>query len=902
MSEIRVYPSLLREIGGVPAVPLETHVVDSGTLRDWLIANVPSYAENPKHNPWEVELDCARGDVVPAEQYGEVLLIDDDVVHLYINPQRSVARAVGSLFSAAVDLFSNVFSWLMPDIPTPGANGQIEQGSQISDPSVTVNRPRLNGVINQVAGQVKIAPYYLSPPRTYFINPRTKAVDILLCVGWGAYQVPAAQIRIAGTPVAAFGADVNFQVFQPGESIAGHSAHQLWYTAPEVGSSVGGNAGLQLKSTVPLTERLAVFVANVSGDTISVNAPDEIPADWISGTLLNVRMQRQVIANPPALGTTRAIFTGEFADLGLSVGDSIEISDSGIAGDYVVHTVSSTELTLSYPDLAPVAGPTSGTYQATVDRAGARYRILSNTGAAMVVEKLLADGTTDLSWAGWPPRTYHGFFNIRIDSSYSEGQWLGWFAAQKQGRRVVRIEADIFYPQGLGTRREDASGIDGRLLQGELQWREIGTETINSVPFEHWEATADQLGFMVGVDLPSPMEVECRVRRLTPEDTDMRVLDNAQWISLRSLIESYPVSYPEITVLALTIIGSDAVARSSENRITCVPTAILPTMEGPTQPTRAIADWIRNAANQSGISDDEIDMDALQRLHDILTARGDTFDFNHDSDDTVKAVLQRAHAAGFAQLTWDDVLVPVRDEPRTQLEQMYSPQNMRADALMSKSIRAIRPDDYDGVDVEYKSAITGTVETIECRLPGSTGERVETIRVEGVTDETRAWRHGMRRLMWHRYIRKNYSWGTPTDALNSNLGSYCPVVGAIPSYAQSAQIEQVVVNSEGVHLLCNEALNWEGIEQHVIYWRKPDGSSAGPYNVARGEDDYHVIAAMGSDPVPEVDPTKEPPHLLFGQIERVIVKSINPSGMSAVSVEAEGYDERLYQFDDAVPG
>lgn len=89
-------------------------------------------------------------------------------------------------------------------------------------------------------------------------------------------------------------------------------------------------------------------------------------------------------------------------------------------------------------------------------------------------------------------------------------------------------------------------------------------------------------------------------------------------------------------------------------------------MEGTTQPTRAIADWVRNAANQQGISDDDIDMDELQRLHETWVARGDTFDYNHDSDDTVKAVLQRALKAGFAQLTWDDVLVPVRDEPRTQ--------------------------------------------------------------------------------------------------------------------------------------------------------------------------------------------------------------------------------------------
>ncbi|UPT53239.1 hypothetical protein [Synechococcus phage Yong-L1-251] len=595
----------------------------------------------------------------------------------------------------------------------------------------------------------------------------------------------------------------------------------------------------------------------------------------------------------------RAIYTGSFSDLGLSVGDSIVMTDSALAGEYVVHGVSSTELTLSYPDLSPVTSPTGGTYLVSIDRLGARYRIVTTTADSITIEKLLADGNPDTAWQGWANARYHNNWRVRVDDIYSEGEWLGPFNAQKSGTLINRLQAIVLMPRGLGKAENDF--VRWRKRSVELQWREAGATEWVSVPYEMEEGTRDQLGFTIDVELPQPMAVECRLRRSEPELTDIQSLDEMHWTQLSSRLAESPAQYDDITVLAMTIVGSDSIAGQSENRITCVPTAILKTMEGTTQPTRAIADFARVAANQSGIPDDEIDLDEMQRLHDVWTARGDTFDFNHDSDDTVKAVLQRVLAAGFAEPVWDDVLVPVRDEPRAQLGQMYSPQNMRADALLSKSIRSIRPDDYDGVDVEYKSAITNTVETVECLLPGSTGERVETIRIEGVTDETRAWRHGMRRLMWHRYIRKGYSWGTPTDALNSRVGSYCPVVGPIPSRAQSAQIEQVAVNADGVNLLVNEPLKWSEIEEHVIYWRKPDGSSAGPYNATRGEDDYHVIAAMGSDPVPEVDPTKEPPHLLFGQIERVIVKSINPSGMSSVSVEAEGYDERLYQFDDAVP-
>ncbi|WP_372374203.1 host specificity factor TipJ family phage tail protein [Vreelandella venusta] len=898
MSEIRIYPSVIRTVEGAPTQPLKTHQVESGTLTDWLLANVPSYADNPDYNPWEVEVDGARGVIVDPADYTSVQLSGNAVVHLYISPQ---GGAISSVFDAVVDVFSSVFSWLMPDIPTPNANGQIDQGSQINDPSVTVNRPKLNGVINQIAGQVKLAPYYLAPPHSYFINPRTKALDILLCVTWGQCLLPASQIRIGETPIGALGNDVQWQAFMPGETISGHPAHELWYTAPEVGAAGNGQAGLKLKATLGVTPALFASFIDVNVSTITVPDSEPIPTDWTVGLQLNVLIDRQLQISPPAPETERARIGGAFGDLGLSVGDSVLITGSTLAGEYVVHGVSSTEITLSYPDLTPVTAPTSGTLTATIDRLGARYVIAAIDGLNITVEKRLANGSPDNTWQGWAPITLTQNWAVKVDRIDTEGDWLGPFNAQKSGTLINRIQAVVFMPQGLGF-GESGGDVSERTLNIELHWRELGTSSWVSETLTMTDATRDQLGFTIDVTLPQPMAVECRLRRLEPEDEDVRAFDEMQWTQLSSRLSVSPTHYDDITVLAMTIIGSDAIAGQSENCITCVPTMILPTMEGDIQPTRAIIDWVRNAANQSGISDEEIDMDEMQRLHDTYVPRGDTFDYNHDSDDTVKAVLQRALKAGFAQLTWDEVLVPVRDEPRTQLEQMYSPQNMRADALLSKSIRAIRPDDYDGVDIEYQSAITGTVETVECRLtPGAVATRVETIRIEGVTDETRAWRHGMRRLMWHRYIRKGYSWGTPTDALNSRLGSYCPVVGPIPSRAQSAQIEQVVVNAEGVNLLCNEALNWEGIEQHVIYWRKPDGCSAGPYEVTRGEDDYHVIAAMGSDPVPEVDPTKEPPHLIFGRVERVLVKSISPQGMSSVGVEAEGYDERLYQYDDAAP-
>ena len=517
MSEIHLYPSLIRELNCVPTQPIRTKTVDSGSLYDFLADALPAYAENPDFTPWEIELEGQRGEVVPPSDYAGVMLDSVLVVHIYANPQR---RAIGSIFSAVVDLFSSVFSWLMPSIPTPNANGGIDQGSQINDPNTTINRPRLNGVINQIAGQVKLAPYYLAPPHTYFIDPRTKAVDILLCVTWGPCLLPSSQIRIGETPINALGTDVNWQAFMPGEDISTHRAHELWYTAPEVGAAGNGQAGLKLKSTVDITTELTASYIDVSDDTITVPADADIPTDWAQDLLLNISIQRQIVASSPTSPDVRAIYNGSFSDLGLSVGDSIVMTDSVLAGEYIVHSVSSTELTLSYPDLSPVTSPTGGTYLVSIDRLGARYRIVTTTADSIMVEKLLADGNLDTAWQGWTNARYHNNWRVRVDDIYSEGQWLGPFNAQKSGTLINRLQAIVLMPRGLGKAETDY--VRWRKRSVELEWREIGAGEWVSVPYEMEEGTRDQLGFTIDVELPQPMAVECRLRRSEPELTDIQ--------------------------------------------------------------------------------------------------------------------------------------------------------------------------------------------------------------------------------------------------------------------------------------------------------------------------------------------------------------------------------------------
>ncbi len=55
-------------------------------------------------------------------------------------------------------------------------------------------------------------------------------------------------------------------------------------------------------------------------------------------------------------------------------------------------------------------------------------------------------------------------------------------------------------------------------------------------------------------------------------------------------------------------------------------------------------------AKDAGYTDDDIDLDELDRLHTIWTARGDTFDFVFGGT-TVRDAINTALRAGMAEMT-----------------------------------------------------------------------------------------------------------------------------------------------------------------------------------------------------------------------------------------------------------
>ena len=509
-------------------------------------------------------------------------------------------------------------------------------------------------------------------------------------------------------------------------------------------------------------------------------------------------------------------------------------------------------------------------------------------------QRLNPDGTDDAGWTGFYPETTTSNVDI-IKTSGLVGGWTGPFSACPKGESTSILEIDVFAPSGL-IRFNREGKVRSRSATYELQWMSDDDEW-QSVSFTRTYATQDQLGWTNQIDLGSSKTgVKVRMRRIGAESEESNISDRLEWYGLKSKLPA-KTSYDGVTTMALTISGSDLIAAQTNNQVNLIVTRKLNGIA-----ERNIVPWVEYVLDSIGIDPANIDDDEMDRLHAIWSARSDYFDYAQLTQNNVRDVINRALDCGYASLTIDAGKIrPVRDEERESFEQSYSAQNMTEN--LKRSFASIRPDEFDGVDVTYLDPTTFVEKVIECRLSGDLGFKAEQIRADGITDETRAWRYGMRRRREQKYRRWSYQWGTEMDALNSRYLSYCAVIDDVPGYGRSGWIKDAYIDASTCVLTVSEPFEFIDGQSHVVAWRNLDGSLSGPYSVVAGSHEYELIATTTN--LPEIEQGSEPPHVYFGTTEKwthpVLITKISPQGFSSCNVEAVNYDGRIYADDNNSP-
>ncbi|EPH1096473.1 host specificity factor TipJ family phage tail protein [Pseudomonas aeruginosa] len=906
---IEIYPSRL------DGEPLERHpLARSTTIRAWLAENVKNYSDQERPPisigiiPAEVER-CeelsdaqkrAHEELIHPSEWGSRIIERGDVVRIYPEPRGTDPFTItAALFKGA----QSVFRMLIPQLPGMPANPG--QGASLSETSARGNKVKLGDAIREVAGRRLIYPDYILPPRKYFAGPREQWTEMLLCIGRGRFQIAEGAAKIGDTSFLALGADASFQIFEPGQNVSGHPASVWWHLVEEVGASSTGNAGLDLTESSNLTPNPSATTFTFSGTNIIISAgAGSFPSDWVAGTILRVEAMYPYSVNDGG-GTNRDVVTGDIAQLGLDVGDEIEVVGTN-GGLYLVNDITSTSMTLNYSNGSPANALQTGSGNAAIGPRGLRYRITAYSAQQLTVERLTSAGGVDVDWPGFTALN-SSTSRVTIDPTSLEGGWRGPFPACPVSEKTNFVEIDVFCPEGLC-----GVGREGQIYQirtyYDIQWRDMAIGGAwTTVSKNHAGSSLDQQGFTDGIPLPYMMRPEFRIRKVFVNqggNSTSEYRDRTQWYGMRARLQA-PSSYAGVTTMAVRYRSSDRIAAQTESRVSVEATRMLPTRQDGAWTseiaTRDIVPFLCYIAKERGYTDADLDLDELDRLDAIWKARGDTFDMIYDSSSiTVKQILQETLAAGFSELTIKrGVISAARDEPRTLYGHMYTPQNITQSLKIGKN--APSEDDFDGIDVEFTNSNGWIEDTVPCRLPEDVGRKVEKIKAPGITDRDRAYRYGMRRRLAQKYRRTNYTFSTELDALNSEYWDYVALADDVPGFGQSALMLGAINTGSNWLIKSSEPFDWSATGPYVVAIRRPDGTLSGPYSASRF-DEYHLIVPS-LDFTPDTSWDIEPPHLLFGTATRyaypALISSIDPDGFSGASVQAVNYDERVYTYDNA---
>ncbi len=531
------------------------------------------------------------------------------------------------------------------------------------------------------------------------------------------------------------------------------------------------------------------------------------------------------------------------------------------------------------------------------------YKITAISGLTITVSrvKVTTDGsgnkviTDDPTWPGFISRTVLDGSVTGVNDDYD---WIGPFLTCPDGETTNCIEVNLNFQNGLakynskGKKRSKTVGI-------YIQYRIAGAVDWTTLELEYTRSVEDQIGFTRVINV-SPGQYEIRMRRKeAPSGGSTR--DQVYWQALRSRLSKRPSSYRDITTIALSIRTGNRLGAQSDRRVNVTP--IRQYDEGS---SRSISAALYHVLKSLGYSDNEIDRTAIDALEaNYWTPRGETFDFA--TTDTVSALdmLKTITNAGMGYFLLSDGMASAGREGVKPWTGMITPQETTAE--LTTSFKAPNEDDYDGVDVTYINELTWAEETVQCRLPGNlTPVKVENFKLDGVLNQDRAYRIGMRRLLGYQLQRLSHETSTEMDALCYQFMDRVIFTDDIPgNQTLSCLIEEMSYNSSTITLTLSEAPDWTFPNPRVVI-RDQEGRASALLIPTR-IDDFTLTVPYSSELSPEEwimgDPSVESPRLMFCSSTRVgydaLIGEISPGSDGTNEVTAIQYNPSKYQYDDA---
>ncbi|SDS04115.1 Putative phage tail protein [Halopseudomonas litoralis] len=291
---IEMYPSYL---DGAPLATYRTR--KRMTIEAWLLANMDTYADRDPAKTGRMVV-LLNGEEVPSPEWPEVEFGPDDYVRIHPAARSGAGKALGGLLSGAFKVLdvmflgtlSGLLGAMTPSMKT--SSSRQSQGDRLSEATIKTNSAKINTPIRVAAGRNRIYPDIIMPPRRYFTAPTEQKIDLLLCFGWGDYDLTSADLLIGDTRAIALGEDFQSTIYSPGADLGADVRHEWWHQAPEVGASSKGSAGLELRATFDVDPDLRdVSELTFTDDVVFIpTGAGQYPEGWTNGAVVRIEQFR----------------------------------------------------------------------------------------------------------------------------------------------------------------------------------------------------------------------------------------------------------------------------------------------------------------------------------------------------------------------------------------------------------------------------------------------------------------------------------------------------------------------------------------------------------------------------------------------------------------------------------
>ena len=424
---------------------------------------------------------------------------------------------------------------------------------------------------------------------------------MLLCQGVGYYDWSLNTMYIGSTPISSYvGSDIDVLVADPNTDISSHDAHRCWYNSTEVtsaGKEVPATDSNSRKRGELISETFTLNGLNLtmasghdlgSGDIIRLyNLSGQDRAISVSAVEVIQNSIRCYVSNYPqnlekAIGwrctlsitqtngssTIQNTYNVSFQNYGTSTdkGKFIDVSLTAISlidGYTVTAVLTFKNFVFNDADLNSTHVLDNGYYEIQA--------VNGNTFTVLAVDKNGISYSNTVGWGGFSAnRTSSGLLEL-VDTSRAtsnaKSNIAGYYRACPIGATSRYYEVDFSFPSGLYS-MSDKGDYESRTATILLEWRIAGSADVpQSMTKVYTRSSPDAFGETISIDVGnSDNAYEFRVTNLSDYTTSSQVMQTFMWNGLKCLI-SDDAYYPDVTVIAITVRGSESLAELSDNQI-----------------------------------------------------------------------------------------------------------------------------------------------------------------------------------------------------------------------------------------------------------------------------------------------------------------------------------------------